>query len=127
MIVAGCLMATPAIASEDLNADEWAENCASQDSLEQGMCAGAVANTVDVIQGARKVAPTHALVCWDQSWFQRLASADNNAQIQGYLILAKIGVEYLRAHPGFAKEPMPVLLIAAFMRKWPCGGVGPTR
>jgi hypothetical protein len=128
VLACSCLMAfiSLAYASEDVNADDWAEECGSP--VLQGVCAGAVANTVDLIETYHKATrstPGRKLVCWNENWFERLASADQDRQISGYLTLAQIGVQYLHEHPGLAKEPYTALLIAAFMRKWPCGQVGP--
>jgi hypothetical protein len=112
------LTLTTAKASEDINADEWAAGCESKAVFAAGICAGAVANFVE---GLNRATP-HPLICWPPS------SAPTEEWGAGeYHSLAMVAVRYFHKNPSYREMPAPALMLAAFMRQWPCGQAGPLR
>jgi len=110
---------TTALASEDVNADDWAVRCTTGQPHWVGWCAGTVANFLETL--SRQAGPPHRLVCW-----QTVPNL-NNDNVDSLMALAKVATDYLRSNPSYAKMPAPALMLAAFMRAWPCGTVGPLR
>ena len=112
-------------ASEDINAGEWAQMCESKSGLERGVCAGGAANFIDAMNDYQSRPsrlhgyPRHMSIYWDPP--PKVADVETN---HAY---AMVAVRYLRSNPSYAEMPAPALVLAAFVRQWPCGGVGPTR
>jgi hypothetical protein len=108
------------------NAVEWAKDCTggmeSKDAfiggLQRGVCYTAVANLVDAIEAAQQqtkfAGPGHRLVCWP--------SPPNTANVDDplYKTLVTVALTYLHDHQEYSELPPPALMLAAFMRKWPC-------
>jgi Rap1a immunity proteins len=115
--VSVCLAGTAAKATEDVNADDWAATCESGGYFDRGVCAGAVANFIDGMNDYQRHG-AHRLICWRPD-------PPKSADPDTYYDYAMVAVRYLRANPSYAKIPAPALMLAAFMRKWPCGQVGP--
>jgi hypothetical protein len=112
-------------ASEDINAGEWARMCESKSGFERGVCAGSAANFIDAMndyqsrQSRLHGYPRHMFICWDPP--PKVADVEKNHAH------AMVAVRYLRSNPSYAEMPAPALMLAAFMRQWPCGAVGPIR
>jgi hypothetical protein len=112
--------------SEDVNADDWAAWCESSNGLMQGVCLGSVASAVDMIETHGRNDPAHRMVCWNPAPPTNIATlSDSAASSLGRL--ARVAIRYLRANPTYDKMPSPALMLAAFMREWPCGQVGPLK
>ena len=125
-IVFGALMAltiTTANATEDINADDWAANCLG-DAFGRGLCAGAAANFIDGMLNYQQGMPfgmaSHRLICWRPE-------PPKNGSADTYYPYAMVGVRFLQANPSYAKLPTPALLLAAYMRAWPCGEFEPLK
>jgi hypothetical protein len=67
-------------------------------------------------------AGSHKLVCWSVADMPNLANGADD-----YIKLATIAVRYFHQNPSYRAMPAPALMLAAFMRQWPCGQVGPLR
>jgi hypothetical protein len=124
IMIATCLTGSTAKATEDVNADDWAATCESGGYFDRGICAGAAANFIDAMNDYQQHMPrgpwSHRLICWNPA-------PPKSADPETYYGYAMVAVRYLRANPSYAKMPAPALMLAAFMREWPCGQVGPLR
>lgn len=114
------LGASLAAGSEDINADDWARLCLSG-GVNQGICVGSVATAVELIETYAHKEPVHRLVCWSPP----PPTDDSDGSLAVLHRVAMVAVDYLKANPSFAKMPAPALMLAAFMRQWPCGQFGP--
>jgi hypothetical protein len=123
ILLALLLSAAPAMGSEDVDSDQWAQMCASTNALAQGWCAATVMGAVGAVERYQRVAVSanHPLVCWDHKLFYDIdEAAPTDDGLRWYASLAKVGIDYLAAHPEYAKLPSVALLLAAFMGRWPC-------
>jgi hypothetical protein len=126
MLVA-CLIAhraTWASASDEIIAADWVAQCAATDEI-YGRCAATVSEVVNLVDNYQYQYP-HFIVCWKQLPLPPVGDLPTAAQMSWFRELVSATVQYLRDNPSAAKMPAAAVMLAAFMRRWPCGGVGVT-
>jgi hypothetical protein len=127
----------PAASSEDDdNAEHWVTICeralspiptnsrsdiAIAHGVTIGLCVGAVANVLESFPSAFASPDEWRVICWTPPSRLKVGVKITDAQYQEYLDLASVAARYLRDNPQYAKLPYEALLLAAFMRHWPCG------
>jgi hypothetical protein len=124
--LAACLLitcVTGASASDEINAQEWVAKCAAAEEL-YGRCAATVSEVVKLVDNYQHEYP-HFIVCWRPRPLPLAGDFPTTAQMSWFRELVSATVQYLRDNPLDAKMPASAVMLAAFMRQWRCGGVGP--
>jgi len=123
LIICGCLFAigVSGVSASDMSAEAWVAQCAATEEL-YGWCAATVSEVVKLVDNYHSEYP-HVIVCWQTRPPPSIGDLPTTAQIFWFRELVSATVRYLRDHPSEAKAPASAVMLAAFMRQWPCGGV----
>jgi hypothetical protein len=126
--MAACLLAlcvTGASARDKINAADWVAHCAATEEL-HGRCAAPISEVVNLVDNYQYQYP-HFIVCWKPLPLLPVGDLPTAAQMSWFRELVSATVQYLRDNPSAAKMPASAVMLAAFERRWPCGGVAPAR
>jgi hypothetical protein len=122
-MLSACLLilsVTGASARDKISAAHWIAQCAGTEEL-HGRCAATVFEVVTLIDNYQYLYP-HFIVCWKPQPLPRVGDLPTAAQMSWFRELVSATAQYLRDKPSDAKMPASAVMLAAFMRRWPCGG-----